>query len=149
MGKKFINIIKMIKNDKRFKYTLVVTIMLLFISIIGYSLSFFNKNSSMLFANIKVNDLVFNITTNSGESDDRIYLLSSPEIGDTGPDIASSKTRLLDYYKGKNNNNRIKGSYWWLRNAWSSYDYIFIYILISVQTSLQVFRLSSVSVSIF
>ncbi len=171
MGKKFINIIKMIKNDKRFKYTLVVTIMLLFISIIGYSLSFFNKNSSMLFANIKVNDLVFNITTNSGESDDRIlrlqagktesftstitnlnkigtkceliydvcsdsnctsidkiYLLSSPEIGDTGPDTASSKTRLLDYYKGKNNNSRIKDSYWWLRNAWSSYDYIFIYI---------------------
>ncbi len=145
MGKKFINIIKMIKNDKRFKYTLVVTIMLLFISIIGYSLSFFNKKVQC----IKVNDLVFNITTNSGESDDRIYLLSSPEIGDTGPDIASSKTRLLDYYKGKNNNNRIKGSYWWLRNAWSSYDYIFIYILISVQTSLQVFRLSSVSVSIF
>ena len=145
MGKKFINIIKMIKNDKRFKYTLVVTIMLLFISIIGYSLSFFNKKVQC----IKVNDLVFNITTNSGESDDRIYLLSSTEIGDTGPDIASSKTRLLDYYKGKNNNNRIKGSYWWLRNAWSSYDYIFIYILISVQTSLQVFRLSSVSVSIF
>ena len=145
MGKKFINIIKMIKNDKRFKYTLVVTIMLLFISIIGYSLSFFNKKVQC----IKVNDLVFNITTNSGESDDRISLLSSPEIGDTGPDIASSKTRLLDYYKGKNNNNRIKGSYWWLRNAWSSYDYIFIYILISVQTSLQVFRLSSVSVSIF
>ena len=145
MGKKFINIIKMIKNDKRFKYTLVITIMLLFISIIGYSLSFFNKKVQC----IKVNDLVFNITTNSGESDDRIYLLSSPEIGDTGPDIASSKTRLLDYYKGKNNNNRIKGSYWWLRNAWSSYDYIFIYILISVQTSLQVFRLSSVSVSIF
>lgn len=145
MGKKIRNIIKMIKNDKRFKYTLIVTIMLLFISIIGYSLSFFNKKVQC----IKVNDLVFNITTNSGESDDRIYLLSSPEIGDTGPDIASSKTRLLDYYKGKNNNNRIKGSYWWLRNAWSSYDYIFIYILISVQTSLQVFRLSSVSVSIF
>ena len=145
MGKKIRNIIKMIKNDKRFKYTLVVTIMLLFISIIGYSLSFFNKKVQC----IKVNDLVFNITTNSGESDDRIYLLSSPEIGDTGPDIASSKTRLLDYYKGKNNNNRIKGSYWWLRNAWSSYDYIFIYILISVQTSLQVFRLSSVLVSIF
>ena len=56
---------------------------------------------------------------------DRIYLLSSPEIGDTGPDTASSKTRLLDYYKGKNNNSRIKGSYLWLRNAWSSFDYIY------------------------
>ena len=73
MGKKFINIIKMIKNDKRFKYTLVVTIMLLFISIIGYSLSFFNKKVQC----IKVNDLVFNITTNSGESDDRILRLQA------------------------------------------------------------------------
>lgn len=71
MGKKFINIIKMIKNDKRFKYTLVVTIMLLFISIIGYSLSFFyNNNNSTLVANIKLNDLLFNIITNSSKSDD-------------------------------------------------------------------------------
>lgn len=78
MGKKFINIIKMIKNDKRFKYTLVVTIMLLFISIIGYSLSFFyNNNNSTLVANIKLNDLLFNITTNSGESDDRILRLQA------------------------------------------------------------------------
>ena len=77
MGKKFRNIIKMIKNDKRFKYTLVVTIMLLFISIIGYSLSFFNNNNSTLVANIKVNDLLFNMTTNSGESDDRILRLQA------------------------------------------------------------------------
>lgn len=77
MGKKFINIIKMIKNDKRFKYTLVVTIMLLFISIIGYSLSFFYNNNSTLVANIKLNDLLFNIITNSGESDDRILRLQA------------------------------------------------------------------------
>lgn len=67
----------MIKNDKRFKYTLVVTIMLLFISIIGYSLSFFYNNNSTLVSNIKVNDLLFNITTNSGESDDRILRLQA------------------------------------------------------------------------
>ena len=72
MSKIFINIFKMIKNNKRYKYTLIVTIMLLFISIIGYSLSFFNKNNSMLVANIKVNDLSFNMTTNSGEEDDRL-----------------------------------------------------------------------------
>ena len=77
MGKKIINIIKMIKNNKRFKYTLVVTIMLLFISIIGYSLSFFDNNNSALVANIKVNDLLFNMTTNSGESDDRILRLQA------------------------------------------------------------------------
>ena len=77
MGKKFINIIKMIKSNKRYKYTLVVIIMLLFISIIGYSLSFFNHNTSNLVANIKVNDLLFNMTTNSGESDDRILRLQA------------------------------------------------------------------------
>ena len=65
----------MIKNDKRFKYTLVVTIMLLFISIIGYSLSFFYNNNSTLVANIKLNDLLFNIITNSSKSDDRILRL--------------------------------------------------------------------------
>ena len=67
----------MIKNDKRFKYTLVVTIMLLFISIIGYSLSFFYNNNSTLVANIKLNDLLFNIITNSSKSDDRILRLQA------------------------------------------------------------------------
>ena len=77
MSKKIINIIKIIKNNKRYKYVFVVTIMLLFISIIGYSLSIFNNNNSTLVANIKVNDLLFNMTTNSGESDDRILRLQA------------------------------------------------------------------------
>ena len=51
--------------------------MLLFISIIGYSLSFFNKNSSNVVANIKINDLSFSLTTNSGESNDRVLKLAA------------------------------------------------------------------------
>ena len=93
---------------------------------------FFNKLPSDLQNAITDTKVISGHGSTSGEADftsiDKIYLLSSPEIGDTGPDTASSKTRLLDYYKGKNNNSRIKDSYWWLRNAWSSYDYIFIYI---------------------
>lgn len=77
MSKKIINIIKMVKSNKRYKCTFIFTIMLLFISIIGYSLSFFNNNNSKLIANIKVNDLSFNMTTNSGETDDRILRLQS------------------------------------------------------------------------
>ena len=77
MGKKLINIIKMIKSNKKYKYTLIVTIMLLFISIIGYSLSIFNKNSSNVVANIIVNDLSFNLTTNSGQSNDRVLKLTA------------------------------------------------------------------------
>lgn len=154
MKEKFTNTINIIKSSKRSRYMFIATIMLIFISVIGFSLSLFTNNNSKPIANIKVNGLSFNITTNTGESDDRIlrlqagktesftstitnlnkigtkceliydvcsdsnctsidkiYLLSSPEIGDTGPDTASSKIRLLDYYKGKNNNSKIKGSY--------------------------------------
>ena len=67
----------MIKSNKRFKYTLVVTIMLLFISIIGYSLSFFNRDKLTLVANIKVNNLSFNITTNNATPNDRILHLKA------------------------------------------------------------------------
>lgn len=77
MSKKIINIFKMIKSNKRYKYTLVVTIMILFISIIGYFLSIFSHNAFGLVANIKVNDLLFNVTSNSGESNDRVLKLSS------------------------------------------------------------------------
>ncbi len=77
MKNKVINITKVIKNNKRIKYITIVTVMLLFISIIGYSLSFFNRDKVNLIANIKVNDLAFNITTNSGTSDDRILHLQA------------------------------------------------------------------------
>ena len=80
MSKKIINMLKMIMSNKRYKYSFVITIMLLFISIIGYSLSFFYHNTSKLVANIKVNNLSFNITTNSGESDDRILHLQNGMI---------------------------------------------------------------------
>lgn len=70
----------MIKSNKKYKYTLIVIIMLLFISIIGYSLSFFNKNSSNIIANIRVNDLSFNLSTNSGESDDRVLKLDANSL---------------------------------------------------------------------
>lgn len=77
MNKNFINVLKTINFNKKYKYILIVTIMLLFISIIGYSLSFFNKNSSNVVANIKINDLSFSLTTNSGESDDRVLKLAA------------------------------------------------------------------------
>ena len=55
----------------------IVTMMLIFISVIGFSLSFFTNNNKNTLANIKVNDLSFNMTTNTGESDDRILRLQS------------------------------------------------------------------------
>ena len=58
MNKNFINVLKTINFNKKYKYILIVTIMLLFISIIGYSLS-------------------FSLTTNSGELDDMVLKLTA------------------------------------------------------------------------
>lgn len=61
MNKNFINVLKTINFNKKYKYILIVTIMLLFISIIGYSLS-------------------FSLTTNSGELDDRVLKLAANRL---------------------------------------------------------------------
>ena len=77
MKEKLINIINIIKSNKRSRYMFIATTMLMFISVIGFSLSLFTNNNSKPIANIKVNDLSFNMTTNTGESDDRILKLQS------------------------------------------------------------------------
>ena len=74
---KFFNLIK---NDKKTKMLLIMTIALLFVLTIGYSLSIFTDSTNKKVANIKVNDLSFNMTTNSGESDDRILHLQAGKI---------------------------------------------------------------------
>ena len=71
---KFFNLIK---SDKKTRVLLIMTIALLFIFTIGYSLSMFTGSSNKKVANIKVNDLSFNITTNSGESNDRVLHLQA------------------------------------------------------------------------
>ena len=55
-------------------------IILLFIFTLGYSLSMFTTSQNNKVANIKVNDLSFNITTNSGKSNDRILHLQAGKI---------------------------------------------------------------------
>ena len=77
MKEKFTNTINIIKSNKRSRYMFIVTMMLIFISVIGFSLSLFTNNNSKPIANIKVHDLSFNITTNTGESDDRILRLQA------------------------------------------------------------------------
>ena len=65
----------LIVSNKKAKMLVVFVIIIMFIFIIGYSLAYFPKDNSKLVANIKVKDLSFNMTTNSGESDDRILHL--------------------------------------------------------------------------
>ena len=75
--KNLTNFFNLIKGDKKTRMLLIMTIALLFIFTIGYSLSMFTGSSNKKVANIKVNDLSFNITTNSGESNDRILHLQA------------------------------------------------------------------------
>ena len=67
----------LIKKDKQAKGLLIVGTLLIFIFTLGFSLSMFTSNNSSKIANIKVNDLSFNITTNSATSNDRILHLKA------------------------------------------------------------------------
>ena len=80
MKTKLIKFFNLIKKDKQAKILTVMGIILLFIFTLGYSLSMFTVGQNKKIANIKVNDLSFNITTNSGESDDRILHLQAGKI---------------------------------------------------------------------
>lgn len=80
MKTKLIKFFNLIKKDKQAKILTIIGIILLFIFTLGYSLSMFTTNQNNKVANIKVNDLTFNITTNSGESNDRILHLQAGKI---------------------------------------------------------------------
>ena len=80
MKTKLIKFFNLIKNDKQAKILIIMGIILLFIFTLGYSLSMFTSNQNKKIANIKVNDLSFNITTNSGETNDRILHLQAGKI---------------------------------------------------------------------
>ncbi len=75
--KKLTKFFNLIKENKQTRILSIMTIAMLFIFTIGYSLSMFTGDSSKKVANIKVNDLSFNITTNSGESNDRVLHLQA------------------------------------------------------------------------
>ena len=77
MMQKLTKFFNLIKENKQTRILSIMTIALLFIFTIGYSLSVFTGGSNKKVANIKVNDLSFNMTTNSGESDDRILHLQA------------------------------------------------------------------------
>jgi len=77
MKKKIIKLCKMINSDKKTRILVVIFVMLSFIFTLGYSLSFFTTSKETRVANINVNGLVFNLTTNAGESDDRILKLAA------------------------------------------------------------------------
>lgn len=69
--------IDIIKGDKRSKILFIITVGVLFICTISYSLSIFSDNRGGNIANIQVNGLSFNMTTNTGETDDRILKLKA------------------------------------------------------------------------
>lgn len=80
MKTKLIKFFNLIKKDKQAKILTIMGIILLFIFTLGFSLSMFTTNRNNKVANIKINDLSFNITTNSGEPNDRILHLQAGKI---------------------------------------------------------------------
>ena len=80
MKTKLIKFFNLIKKDKQAKMLTITGIILLFIFTLGYSLSMFTVGQNKKIANIKVNDLSFNITTNSGETNDRILHLQAGKL---------------------------------------------------------------------
>ena len=70
-------IVTELKNNKNMKYVIYFFVLVTFIFTIGYSLAFYQKSNENSIANIKVNDLSFNITTNNGDSNDRILHLQA------------------------------------------------------------------------
>lgn len=64
-------------NNKKLKYLITFSILIVFIFAIGYSLSMFSKSNNKNIANIVINNFAFNVTTNSGTSDDRILHLQA------------------------------------------------------------------------
>lgn len=73
--KKLTNFIRLIKDNKQTKVLSIAFVLILFVFSVGYALSYFNVSNNKKFANITVNDLSFNMTTNSGASDDRVLHL--------------------------------------------------------------------------
>ena len=77
------------------------------------------------------------ITSNYVSNDDKLYLLSSQEVGfSVNNDSAPTESRTLDYFIGKGNSGRLKYVYgttsterWWLRTAASNRhdDFLFVY----------------------
>ena len=80
MKQNLTNFFNLIKKDKQAKTLTIIGVLLLFIFTIGYSLSMFTSSKNTTLANVKINDLSFNITTNSGTSDDRILHLQANKI---------------------------------------------------------------------
>ena len=80
MKQKLTKFFNLIKDNKSTKLLVISSILLLFIFTLGYSLSVFTGTKIDKLANIKINDLSFNITTNGGTSNDRILHLQSNKI---------------------------------------------------------------------
>ena len=80
MKQKLTKFFNLVKNSKEVKVMLIFNIIVVFVLLLGNSLSVYTSNKNTNMANIKVNGLSFNMTTNSGTSDDRILHLQAGKI---------------------------------------------------------------------
>lgn len=76
-SKKKFKFIEIIKSDKKIRYFTIYSVLILFISVIGFSLSFYTRTNSDNVVNFTINGLSYLINTNDGASDDRILELDA------------------------------------------------------------------------
>lgn len=77
MKRKINGFISTVKKNKQTRALVIIGIFMLFIFTLGYSLSIFSSVKIASLANIKINDLSFNMTTNGGTTNDRILHLKA------------------------------------------------------------------------
>ena len=91
-SKKKFKFIEIIKSDKKIRYFTIYSVLILFISVIGFSLSFYTRENYDNAVNFTINGLSYLINTNAGASDDRILELDVGKIEKFAVSIISKNT---------------------------------------------------------
>ncbi len=100
-SKKKFKFIEIIKSDKKIRYFTIYSVLILFISVIGFSLSFYTRENYDNAVNFTINGLSYLINTNDGASDDRILELDVGKIEKFAVSIISKNTVDTKYEFGK------------------------------------------------
>lgn len=96
-SKKKLKFIEIIKSDKKIRYFTIYSVLILFICVIGFSLSVYTRANYDNAANFTINGLSYLINTNAGGSNDRILELDAGKTEKFAVSIISKNTMDTKY----------------------------------------------------
>ena len=96
-SKKKLKFIEIIKSDKKIRYFTIYSVLILFICVIGFSLSVYTRANYDNAANFTINGLSYLINTNDGGSNDRILELDAGKTEKFAVSIISKNTMNTKY----------------------------------------------------